>query len=108
MPAIKELQRKAQRAYFHTKAILKGDANPKLCLQLFDAMVKPILLYGSDVWGGFGHSKKQCENFISKILSKDLSPFENLHLKFKFKFKFKFFIFHSTIIHYNIKSKDTI
>ena len=81
MPAIKELQRKAQRAYFHTKAILKGDANPKLCLQLFDAMVKPILLYGSDVWGGFGHSKKHCENFISKILSKDLSPFENLHLR---------------------------
>ena len=24
------------------------------------------------------------------------------------KFKFKFFIFHSTIMHYNIKSKDTI
>ena len=24
------------------------------------------------------------------------------------KFKFKFFIFHSTIMHYNIKGKDTI
>ena len=68
MSAIKELQLKAQRAYFLTKAIMKGDANPKLYLQLFDAVVKPIQLYGSVVWGGFGYSKKHCGNFISKIL----------------------------------------
>ena len=67
--AIDSLMEKARKAYFKIKKTL-GINNPcKLLEKLFDTLVTPILLYGSEVWG-----------VDSKF--KDSDPFEKLHIKF--------------------------
>ena len=81
LPAIKELRRKAQKAYFQVKAVLKDDNCPQLYTHMFDVLVKPILLLSSDVWGGFGHRKNNDPNLTCKLFSNELSPFEKLHMQ---------------------------
>ena len=48
-----DLKTKALKAWFKCKSILQSNKinNVKLLLQLFDKLVKPILLYGGEVWG---------------------------------------------------------
>jgi hypothetical protein len=43
-------------------------------------LVKPILLYCSEVWCGFGHKAKLKDILLSKILTKDTTPFEQMNL----------------------------
>lgn len=53
-PAIKTLRIKATRAIYAIKAKIKLNNIPiKLALKLFDALVKPILLYASGIWEPF-------------------------------------------------------
>jgi len=40
-----------------------GRLSPKISLHLFDSLVQPILLYGSDVWG----VREKCYGFIEKV-----------------------------------------
>jgi hypothetical protein len=50
--AQKTLTDKAMRALFKLKSLLYGSGmNPLTCLKLFDQLVKPIALYGSELWG---------------------------------------------------------
>ena len=43
---------KATRALFKLKKTLKDcDVNPQLMLYLYDSTIKPIVLYGSEIWG---------------------------------------------------------
>ena len=51
LPAIKELRRKAQKAYFQVKAVLKDDNCPQLYTHLFDVLVKPIYCYLAQMYG---------------------------------------------------------
>ena len=84
-PAIKELSYKAFRAYLSVKSALKDcSASPRLYIKLFDSVVKPILLYASEVWGGFGiKTSKQVgnENLFDHIMMSDKTPFEKLNIK---------------------------
>ena len=80
-PAILELSRKAQKAYFHIKSMFrKVKASPKLYLKLFDSLVKPILLYGADVWGGFGHRRIYNNDILLKCLDGIQTSYERLNL----------------------------
>ena len=49
----KFLSDQAMKAIFHMKRKVKyiGELPPDIMLNLFDAPIKPILVYGSDVWG---------------------------------------------------------
>ena len=49
----KFLNDRAMKAIFHMKRKVKsiGELPPDIMLNLFDALIKPILVYGSDVWG---------------------------------------------------------
>ena len=67
--AIQTLMEKARKAYFKIKKTI-GLNNPcRLLEKLFDSLVTPILLYGSEVWG-------------VNTTFKDSDPFEKLHIKF--------------------------
>ena len=60
--AIKDLACRASRAMFKLQSILKNlRTNPRLSIKLFDSVVKPIALYCSEVWGGFGIKEKKIE-----------------------------------------------
>ena len=80
--AIKELSNKAKRAYFAMKSIyIDSNINPKLFLKTFDALVKPISLYGCEIWGAFGHKTQGNDNPFNTLFTKDQLPYEQLHLK---------------------------
>ena len=53
MNATSDLKIKARKAWFKCKNILYSNKvnNVKLLLELFDKLVKPVLLYGVEVWG---------------------------------------------------------
>ena len=68
--AISSLADKARKALFKIKRVI-GLNNPcKLLEKLFDTMVVPILLYGSEIWG------------LLKTNHKESDPYEKFHLKF--------------------------
>ena len=59
------LNERARNAIFGIKRKIKfiGDLPPKHMFYLYESMVEPILLYGSDLWG----FSKECTRDISKI-----------------------------------------
>ena len=80
--AVKELASKALRAYFALKnTFINTSLQPNIYLKLFDSLVKPIALYGCEVWGAFGHKSSMLVKLVSNLLAKDNSPFEKLHLR---------------------------
>ena len=86
--AVDVLRKKALKVIFMIKRNFQGDyAYPKLLLKLFDSCVRPILLYGSELWGTYVLNigrKLNSNSNISNILEKsfeDFSP-ENIHTRF--------------------------
>ena len=80
--AIKELSNKALRAYQAMRSAFIGTKlQPKVYMKLFDTLVKPIALYGCEVWGAFGHKSNILDNIFNNLLLKDKSSYEQLHLK---------------------------
>ena len=73
-PAIKALRIKATRAIYAIKAKINMNNLPiKIALKLFDALVKPILLYASEIW----------EPFLNQDYDKwDRNEVEKVHLQF--------------------------
>ena len=70
--AIDSMYKKSLRALFSIYAAINvySDGNTiSLFLTLFDSLVKPVLLYGSEVWGNFAldSSKNPLEKFINKF-----------------------------------------
>ncbi len=50
--AIKHLTDKARRAYYTIrKSLFKFNPSIKLWLKIFDSIIKPIFLYGCEIWG---------------------------------------------------------
>ena len=67
MVAEKNLSLKASRALFSIKkGVFNNNVKPSVIFRIFDSLVKPIALYGSEVWFG----SKQA--FITKQLIKCL------------------------------------
>jgi hypothetical protein len=68
-PTLKYLRLKATRALYALKSKINFTNLPiKVALKLFDAIIKPILLYGSEVWEPFLHQddKKWDQNDIER------------------------------------------
>ena len=80
--AIKDLSTKAASALYSLNSSLRSVShNPKLTLKLFDSLVKPIALYGSEVWGAFHLKKKDSELLLNNIIDSQKKPFESLNTK---------------------------
>ncbi|KAG1932341.1 kinesin-like protein KIF13A [Pimephales promelas] len=72
--AIKDLTDKARRAYYSIrKPLLKYNPPIKLWLKIFDSIIKPILLYGCEIWG---------PKYKLNYESWDKTPAEIFHLEF--------------------------
>ena len=69
--AKKDLYGKGLKAYFKTCKSF-GEHKPKLqtFLHVFDPTVKPVLLYGSEIWGIFNPNKVKImsSHFISSVM----------------------------------------
>ena len=80
--AIKELSSKASRAYQSLRNALFGLAiPPKSYMKLFDILIKPIALYGCEVWGAFGHKTQNMTDILNTLLFLNKNPYELLHVK---------------------------
>jgi hypothetical protein len=80
--AIKDLTTKAKNALFALNSSLrKVQSNPKLALKLFDTLIKPIALYGCEVWGAFGSRVGDVNTLLNVMLDADGKPFEALNIK---------------------------
>ena len=74
------LSEKARKAMFKLKSLLYGtNIKPNTCLQLFDQLIKPICLYGSEIWG-IDRLKTQDTSTFNESLEKYTS--EKLNLSF--------------------------
>lgn len=77
--AISNLKVKAMKASFKLKKII--DANhlsPKVAMSLFNSLIKPIVLYGADIWG-----TTLCAPTMAKMFKKfNDSPIEKVQLSF--------------------------
>ena len=50
-------------------------------IKLFDVLIKPILLYASEVWGGFGIRKQNDCDIVKQLLMLETSPYEKMYIK---------------------------
>ena len=80
-----EIYKKALKAYFKLqKDFLNLNPGVKNSTHIFDHTIKPILLYGSEIWGIFNvnNSKiKQSNQVLMQLCYKNFTG-ENLHIKF--------------------------
>ena len=70
------------KAFFKIKSALKDvDAFPKLKLKLFDALIRPVICYNSEIWGIMNNifNSKSIFQFWDRVAKLNV---ENFHLKF--------------------------
>ena len=76
--SIKNLTTVAYRALYTISNNLGNSRyKPTLLLKLFDTLIKPIALYGSEMWGGFGNKHAD----LNAVMMQFDKPFEKLHLR---------------------------
>jgi hypothetical protein len=81
---VKELAQKAFRAYIEMKSSFMGmDISPRLYIKLFDSLVKPIALYGCEVWGSFGHKVLFTNKFYFNDMKSSTLKCVNKFLKYQ-------------------------
>lgn len=80
--AIKRLYNKACKAYFSLRQEFNfyNNTSPSVILKLFDTMIKPIMLYGSEIWGCFLWRKNDITS-INKQFYCLTQKFESLQIK---------------------------
>ena len=71
---LKDLKDRAMRAYQKLKNMLNlhFSNNPIISIKLFDSLIKPILLYGSDFWGCLKMPKNNLIEIVQNTFLKDL------------------------------------
>ena len=76
------IKHRALKAIYKLRStLLNCDINPRLCLKLFDQIIKPVTLYGSEIWANVPFSRKPYNhNTIWQYV--DSLPIESLHIKF--------------------------
>ena len=81
--AIERLYIKANRAYHAIKSNINmyNGANVNTLCKLFDTMVKPILLYGSEIWGIFTW-RLSTDICIEKAMLRTTTFYEKMHHRF--------------------------
>ena len=82
-----ELYKKALKGYYKLrKDFLSLNPGIYLCLHVFDHTIKPILLYGSEIWGVFNVNNSKIKSCDPRNLDIDTCfkklPCEQLHIKF--------------------------
>ena len=81
-PAITSLYKKGLKALYKLQQIIDNNTNIKTTLHIFDHTIKPILLYGSEVWG-INLIKNRNLNNITRII-KDIENNKINQLEIKF------------------------
>ena len=78
------IRHRSLKAIFKLKSVLRdSNVSPKLSMKLFDQMVKPIALYGCEIWGALPNLKAPTQGSVGKLISKyELTPVEKLHVKY--------------------------
>ena len=80
--SIKDLADRATKAYYCAKSALSNcQSSPRIQIKIFDSVVKPILTYGSEIWGAFGLKKANKDNLLLKMLTNETVPYEKLIIK---------------------------
>lgn len=74
---------KACRALYSVRSVFKNipDLSVGTQLKMFDCMIKPIMLYGSEVWGAFVHKCLKGADSIDYMLRDVTTLLEKLHSK---------------------------
>ncbi len=82
-PAIEHLAQKARKATFKLTGAI-NDSNIKCSdsLKIYDSLIRPITLYGSDVWGPFVNKITGILNTNNDFRLLDKLPFEKIDIKF--------------------------
>ena len=79
--ASSELYKKGLKAFYKLKGIFGNSSpNSKVALHIFDHTIKPILTYGSDIWGACTKKSRSQTQTLDKTY-RDLHA-EKLHLKY--------------------------
>ena len=70
--ARQNMYERGQKALFKLKSVIDRDfLSPKISLDLFDKTVKPVCLYGSDIWTCLNVPQNNtCDDFIESFLKK--------------------------------------
>ena len=77
--AIAKLNSKALKAQFSIKQNMYN-ANPSVLLKLYDTLIKPISLYGVEVWNL--HAINWKDKTLNDLMMEDNFLFENIHNRF--------------------------
>ena len=84
--ATDELRKKGLKAYFALKRMIDLSAlSPKIVFKLFDALILPVVSYGSVIWlqsTQFTRTLLRSTNNKTKLKQMAADPMEKLHLKF--------------------------
>ena len=82
--AMRKQYKKGIKAMFALLSSINRTKNtsPKLLLNLFDKMVVPIILYNSEIWGGYLFRNKQILHENNEFLFDLKNILEDLHIKF--------------------------
>ena len=82
-PANNYIKDKANKAKFKLfKLLSSGNFKPKTCLKLFDQLILPICLYGSEIWGTNILKNKNKDKKYALENKYDKLPVEIVHLSF--------------------------
>ena len=78
------IKQRCLKAIFKLRSLLQDSSvNPKLSMKLFDQMVKPIVLYGCEIWGVPTNLKIPTQGSMEKLLNKYESiPIEKMHMRY--------------------------
>ena len=69
--AIDDIFKKSIKATFKlTKLTTTGEPSIKSSLRLYDHLIKPIVLYGSEIWGSFKTNSSACNNLVVLYLKR--------------------------------------
>ena len=81
-PARTNMNERGQKAMFKLKsAVDRSFMNTSIAINLFDKTVKPVCLYGAEIWGNFSISKRiSAADLIEKMYSK--FPVEKTNIAF--------------------------
>ena len=84
MAAMENLCIRGWKAAFKLRSALKNiAARPAVRLKLFDALVKPIICYGSEVWGALNNfqSSRSFDQFIHRLEGLPAEKFQKMFCK---------------------------